>query len=398
MVHADVDLNLVAARCGVAEVGSRCLSTLRMNVRTHRVQRGALRQRVRRTQRHLVDRRHRAAFSGQLRRGCGTVDVRVPGRQRQRRVDLVLQEGTQHVEVDRRLARVALVLGVRVAQARRVRAHLVLRSDLRDARALERIAAVVTRTRIAQRTTETRLRGCVRPPVRTLVDSTEVAAGDRQTTLSVVRGHRPRLTRTHRTGNAAERVRALSLEAVVERRNILHGVVLVRRVVVVVDVARGRECRRRNGVARQDLNHFRHGVELAPHTHGTVLIGREAHVGLAVEQRTRGTDGPLAAYAACTDVEAVFDLEDGLETAAEVFRPPEAPLVRTGGTAIEAEPAVAVDVRRVSDTRIEHAIQGNRRLCHCCRRCCEGGNSDNADLDFLVFHLYFTVRSGFGIV
>lgn len=50
MLHANVDLNLVTARCRVAKVGGRSLSTQGMDIGTHGVNRGPLRQRVRSTQ------------------------------------------------------------------------------------------------------------------------------------------------------------------------------------------------------------------------------------------------------------------------------------------------------------------------------------------------------------
>src|SRR6266702_7894425 len=264
---------------------------------------------------------------------------------------------------------VRLVLRIAVTQVSRERACYVLHSDRRDAdrlgcrvgavdlvveRAVRRAAVPARRRRRAGRAASQRV----------AVVGAEVARSHTERTRCERCSARPRLTRTRLAGHAAQSVHAFELETAPHRRGVLDGVVCARGVVVVVDVARRGEGRTEVVVSRQRLNQVDQRIVLTTQRQRTVCVVRHAHIRLTTEHLATLTQ--LAGI----DVEAVFQLEDRLQAAAQVFSTLQAPTVTLKVAACHAD-LIAVLAGSIDsvvcelDRFIDQTVQRNAALSMC---------------------------------
>ncbi len=188
----------------------------------------------------------------------------------------------------------------------------------------------------------------------------EVAAGDAERPVVVRHGGRVRLRGAGAAGDAAERIHRRELQARIDGRRVLHRVVDAEAVVVVVDVARRREHAAQIVVGGDALHEIDERVVLAAERERAVAVARQADERLPAEQAAALT------LPAAARIEAVLQLEQRLQPAAEILGAFHAPAAagEVARAAVTEHPRVvlALFMVHIGDRRVDHAIQRDARL------------------------------------
>ncbi len=167
--------------------------------------------------------------------------------------------------------------------------------------------------------------------------------------------------------DAAKRIHAFDLQAREHRRHVFDRVVRAGTVVVVVDVACGCERAAEIVIGRDALHQIDERVILAAQRERAVLICRQTHKCLTTEQATALPQSPRAR------VKAIFQLENSLQTAAQIFLAFQAP-AGTGKIAVTRvadRPLVLAGRIGVMNKRnggINRAVKRDTALCVRCAR------------------------------
>jgi len=176
-------------------------------------------------------------------------------------------------------------------------------------------------------------------------------------TVVVARAQRPDLVRREVARLATEAVRAAELQASVVHARILDRVVRAVSVVEVVEVARVSSdvaaplvaCLERTNVVDD-------GVVLATHRDRAELRAGEADISLTAEHQA------TLAELAVVHVKAVFEHEDCLQAAAEVFSAAQAETAALHHAARQVVQVLAARIRVDVETLVDDAVQRDRAL------------------------------------
>ncbi|CAM2160750.1 hypothetical protein PT2222_80334 [Paraburkholderia tropica] len=192
--------------------------------------------------------------------------------------------------------------------------------------------------------------------------------------LRVVQREALAVARADRTRHVAEAVHRARAEAVVDRRRVLHRVVdrFTGHAVPVERagrVARQRELRERaraevvevarefGRIVAREVQRVRHEVVLVTERELAEALVAQTHDRRPAEQAL------VRHEAAVVDLELVGQLEECLQTAAEVFSALQAPEIRAVHAVVHLEVVMAALVAHVSDAGVHHAVQRDAALC-----------------------------------